>query len=65
MLMISKACAEDSEYDRNMAFDGLMNTFLGERLPRFKAAAVPPEDNASLPQHELIGRYVSCGVTRR
>lgn len=64
---MSKSWAENSEYDRNMALDGLMNTFLGERLPRFKAAAVPPEDNVtvSLPHYELIGRYVSYGVTRR
>lgn len=48
MLMMSKDYTEDSEYDRNMALEGLMNTFLGERLPRFKAAAVPHEDNASL-----------------
>jgi hypothetical protein len=36
----------------------------GEGLPRLKAAAVPNGDNTSLPHHELIGRYVSCGLTR-
>ena len=49
---------------RSLALDGLMNTCLGEGLPPLKVAAVPPEDNTSLPHHELIGRYVSCGVTR-
>lgn len=63
MLIISKGCAENSKYDQNIALDGLMNTFLGERLPRFKTAGLPPKDNASLPQHELIGRYVSCVIT--
>jgi hypothetical protein len=32
-----------------------MNTWLGEGLSRSKAAAVPSEDNTSLPKHELIG----------
>jgi hypothetical protein len=49
---------------RNLALDGLMNIKLGEGLPRSKAAAVQHEDNTPLPQHEVIGRYVSCIVTR-
>jgi len=48
-----------------MALDGLMNTSLGDKLPRFKAVALPPKDNVSLPWHESIGRFVSCGVTQR
>jgi hypothetical protein len=54
---MSKACVGN--------LDGhMINTCLGEGLPRLKEGARHPENNASLPQHELIGRYVSCGVTR-
>ncbi|GMG12982.1 unnamed protein product [Aspergillus oryzae] len=57
---MSEACVKNPEFGLR-----LVNTCLGEGLPRLKAAAVPPEDNTSQPHRELIGRYVSCGVMRR
>jgi hypothetical protein len=47
----------------SLALDKLMNSYLGKGLPRSKAVAVSLEYSTSLAYRELIGRYVSCGVT--